>query len=148
MLFGEYNQQTDEKGRVRIPAKLKPELLDSVTITKGSNGCLFLFGANVWSGALAEKLSAVPITDFSVQKGVRAFFSSANVLEEDNQGRSLLPKNLREFAGIKKDIVFIGVGNRAELWAKERYEAYLSGKKVENSGNFDELLAELNKYGI
>jgi len=140
MLFGEFNQQIDEKGRVRVPAKLKAELLDNATITKGTNGCLFLFPANA-NMQLIEKMLAVPVTDYEAQKAVRVFFSSASTLEEDNQGRTLLPKNLREFAQIKKDIVFIGVGNRAELWAKERYDA-------EILGNYDKTLAGLNKYGV
>jgi MraZ protein len=148
MIFGEFHQQTDEKGRVRIPSKIRPLLSDGVIITKGSHGCLFLFPASEWDGQLAQKLSAVPLSDLDIQKSLRLFFSSASELENDNQGRSLLPKNLREFANIKKDIVFIGVGNRAELWAKEEYDAYFSGKIQKKSTNFDELLAELKRYGI
>ena len=148
MLFGEYHQQTDEKGRVRIPAKLKPFLGENITITRGTNGCLFLFSNEQWNDKLASKLADVPMSDLAVQRSLRAFFSGANSLETDNQGRSLLPKTLRENANIKKDIVFIGVGNRTELWAKEVYEDYLDGKVDEKSTNYDNLFAELNKYGV
>ena len=152
MLFGEYYQQIDEKGRVRIPARLKPQLLEPVMITKGTNGCLFLFSANEWNENLAKKLSTVPFSDIPVQRAVRTFFSSADQLETDNQGRSLLPRNLREFAGIKKDIVFIGVGNRAEVWSREVYDAYMKGETAKNvekdALSYDKTVAELNKYGI
>ena len=148
MIFGEYHQQTDEKGRVRIPARLKPAFGDTVTITKGTDGCLFLFGADQWNGDLAQKLAKVPMSDINIQRSIRTFFSSANILEEDNQGRSLLPRALREYASIKKDIVFIGVGNRAELWAKEVYESYMKGEKAKVTPDFDRLFAELEKYGI
>ena len=148
MIFGEFSGQTDEKGRIRIPARLKPFLGDALTITKGTNGCLFIFGAEQWHDDLAMKLTGVPMTDLGAQRSLRMFFSSANALEEDNQGRSLLPRNLREFAGLVKDIVFIGVGNRAELWAKERYDAYMAGKVEPTTVDFDKLFAELGKYGV
>jgi len=148
VVFGEFHQQTDEKGRTRIPAKLKPYLNDGVTITKGTNGCLFLFPSSVWRAGLANKLWNVPMSDLSVQRSVRMFFSSANTLEEDNQGRCLLPRNLREYAGIVKDIVYIGVGNRAEIWAKENYEAYMNGEPIKQTYDFDKLFAELKQYGV
>jgi MraZ protein len=151
MLFGEYNQQIDEKGRVRVPAKLKSQLCENVTVTKGTNGCLFLFSSKMWHEGLSQKLSLVPLSDLSMQKSLRVFFSSADTLEEDNQGRCLLPRNLREFAKIKKDIVFIGVGNRAEIWAKEVYDSYMSGnatKAVGESVDYDKIFAELEKYHV
>ncbi|MCL2228546.1 MAG: division/cell wall cluster transcriptional repressor MraZ [Firmicutes bacterium] len=148
MLFGEYHGQIDDKGRIRIPARLKSDLNGEVTITKGINGCLFLFSANDWNEKIGSKLDSVPLSDISVQRSLRAFFAGANVLEEDNQGRTLLPKNLREFGAIKKDIVFIGVGNRAELWSKEVYDDYLAGKVTNIGVDYDKLFGELNKYGV
>ena len=148
VLFGEYHQQIDQKGRIRIPAKLKPFLTESVTITKGTNGCLFLFGMAEWHEKLATKLANVPMSDLDVQRPIRTFFSSASTLEDDNQGRSLLPRNLREYANIKKDIVVIGTGNRAEIWAKENYDLYMSGKAAVQTTDFDKLFAELQKYGV
>ena len=148
MIFGEFNQQIDEKGRTRIPPRIKPFLSSDVTITKGTNGCLFLFQADAQYYNLSKKLLEVPMSDLMAQRSVRAFFSSGSILEEDNQGRFLLPKNLREYAGIKKDVVYIGVGNRAELWARENYEAYMGGETPKGSFDFDKLFAELQKYGV
>lgn len=147
MLFGEYYHQIDEKGRVRIPGRLKSALGDNFMVTKGTAGCLFMFSGLEWHENLADKLSGVPMSDLDVQRPLRMFFSSANELEEDNQGRYMLPKNLREFAKIKKDIVFIGVGNRAEIWAREEYDAYLRGEK-RDLPDFDKAIAGLQKYGV
>ena len=147
MLFGEYNHQIDEKGRIRIPARLKAALSEGFMVTKGTAGCLFLFSQDEWQHNLASKLAAVPMSDLEAARPLRLFFSSAGELEQDNQGRYLLPKNLREFAKIKKDIVFIGVGTRAEIWAREEYEAYLRGD-VRDLPDFDRAIAGLEKYGV
>ena len=123
MLFGTYFHQTDVKGRVRIPPKFK-DALGQVMITKGSNGCLFLFSAHEFKVQLGKKLNDTDLFDEGGNRQLRQMFSAAFELEEDAQGRCLLPKALREAAKIEKDIVFIGVGNRAELWAKEEWERY------------------------
>ena len=142
MLNGEYFHQCDQKFRLRLPAKLKKEFSDGCFITKGSDGCLFVFSRKQFD-ALEERLDSLPIFDSKAQRPLRLLLSSAFEVEEDNQGRFLLPASLREFAGITKDVVFIGVGNRAELWARERWNKY-----NENAGNFDEVLSELGEYGI
>ena len=77
--------------------------------------------------------------DAEKRRGIRAFTKSFASAEEDNQGRVLLPANLREFAHIKKDVVFCGVGNRAELWAKEVYDEYFSGDDENYNEYFDSL---------
>lgn len=142
MLNGEYFHQCDQKFRLRLPAKLKKEFSDGCFITKGSDGCLFVFSRKQFD-ALEERLDSLPIFDSKAQRPLRLLLSSAFEVEEDNQGRFLLPVSLREFAGITKDVVFIGVGNRAELWSRERWNKY-----NENAGNYDEVLSELGEYGI
>ena len=147
MLYGEYNHQIDEKGRIRIPAKLKAVLGEGFTCVKGTQGCLCLFPKKYWEESFASKIMAVPYSDIEAQMPIRMFFSSASELEEDNQGRYLLPRNLRDHARIKKDLVFLGVGMRAEIWAKEEYDAYMRGDKREVSV-FDKAIAGLQKYGV
>ncbi len=142
MLNGEYFHQCDQKFRLRLPAKLKKEFSDGCFITKGNDGCLFIFSAKQFD-SLTQKLDSLPLFDSKAQRPLRALLSSAFEVEEDAQGRFLLPQALREFAGIKKDVVFIGVGNRAELWDKEKWTEYNN-----NMGSFDEVLSELGGYGI
>jgi len=143
MLSGEYRHNCDEKFRLRLPAKFKKELDDGYVVTGASDGCLFVFSGYELKNLL-EKTEKVPLFDNNLQKPLRMLYSSAYEVEEDSQGRFLLPAALREFAGIKKEVVFVGVGNRAEIWSSERWDNY--SKNL--SGNFDAVLSELGKYGI
>lgn len=141
MLFGEYFHQLDEKNRIRIPSKLKDEL-GACYLVKGSNHCLYLLPA-AYMDKLLAKAEDVPL--FSpVQNTLRALFSSAIKVEEDGQGRVMLPVSLREYAGIKKDIVTIGVGTRCEVWARESWDTL----KTQLDSDFDGIVSELEKYGI
>jgi MraZ protein len=142
VLFGEFFHQIDAKGRVRVPGKLKSALGENAMITKGTNGCLFLFSSEELQTTVYEKLINVPMSDVEAARPLRIIFSSAQELEEDNQGRTMLPKNLREYAGISKDVVFIGVGNRAEIWNREAYDKYMNG------ADFDKALGTLKDYGV
>ena len=142
MLFGEYFNQMDAKGRIRIPGKIKEGLGPNPMITKGTNGCLFLFSQNELHTTLYDKIAAVPLSDVSVANALRALFAGAQELEEDNQGRTMVPQNLRGFAKLSKDIVIIGVGNRAEIWSREAYDKQFADI------DFDKALAGLKDYGV
>jgi len=111
-------------------------------VTKGTAGCLFLFSQNELETTIYEKLQSVPMSDLEASRPLRLVFSSAQEIEEDNQGRTMLPKNLREFAKLGKDIVFLGVGNRAEIWSKEVYDKYIDG------ADFDTAIEGLKEYGV
>ena len=142
MLFGEYKHQLDEKNRMRLPAKLKSKLGERYVILKGSNNCLFVFSQEELETTITEKLKALPLTDIKAQRTVRAMFSSGYEVEEDNQGRFLLPSALKQFAKINKAVVSVGVGNRVEIWAEEEWNKYNSDE------DYDSILEELCKYGI
>lgn len=143
MLFGEFHHQLDEKNRMRLPAKLKAKLGSGYVITKGSNGCLFVFSKEEIEKTIYEKLKSLPISDIKAQKSVRSLFSSGYEVEEDNQGRFLLPTYLKDFALISKNVVTIGVGNRVEIWDEDRWNEYNGCGE-----GFDEILAGLSQYGI
>lgn len=142
MLLGEYQHQLDEKNRLRIPVKLRNQLGNGYMIMKGSNNCLFVYSCEEMENFMNEKLKSVPLSDIKAQKSIRMLFSSAFVVEEDSQGRFILPQNLKEFAGIRKNIVSIGVGNRIEIWSEENWKEY--NEEV----NFDEILGDLSQYGV
>ena len=89
-------------------------------MTKGLDGCLFVYENTEWK-ALEEKLHALPLTNANARKFSRFFLAGASTCEVDKQGRILLPAVLREFAGIDKDAVLVGVGNRIEIWSKEAW---------------------------
>lgn len=121
MLIGTYRHSVDAKNRMRMPSKFKGELGENFVITKGTSNNLFVFSAEQFS-AVYEKLMALPLFDEEAQKPVRKFLSSAFESEEDGQGRVLLPKELIAHANITKNLVFVGVGNRVEIWAEEVWD--------------------------
>lgn len=117
---GEYNHSIDAKGRVIIPAKFREKLGDSFVVTKGLDGCLFVFTNEDWE-SFAEKLQKFPLTNKEARKFTRFFLAGAADVETDKQGRILLPQNLREFAHLEKDVVLVGVSGRCEIWDKDTW---------------------------
>ena len=118
MFMGEYNHTVDAKGRLIVPSKFREQLGDEFVVTKGLDGCLFVYENTEWK-ALEEKLHALPLTNANARKFSRFFLAGATTCEVDKQGRILLPAVLRDFAKIDKDAVLVGVGSRIEIWSKE-----------------------------
>ena len=101
MFMGEYNHTIDTKGRLIIPSKFREVLGEEFVVTKGLDGCLFVFDNNEWS-AFEEKLKTLPITNKDARKFVRFFLAGAASVEVDKQGRILIPSVLREFSELQK----------------------------------------------
>ncbi|GLC32385.1 division/cell wall cluster transcriptional repressor MraZ [Clostridium omnivorum] len=142
MFIGEYQHAIDTKNRMIIPSKFRDELGSNFILTKGLDGCLYAFTINEWK-VLEEKLKSLPLTSKDARAFVRFFFSGANEIEIDKQGRALIPQTLLEYAQIKKDIVSIGVSTRIEVWSKEKWEEY------NNSDiDFDDIAEKMSQLGI
>lgn len=141
MFMGEYNHTVDAKGRLIVPSKFRENLGDEFVVTKGLDGCLFVYDNNEWT-AFEEKLKTLPLTNKEARQFVRFFLAGAASLEVDKQGRILLPANLREFAGLDKEAVLIGVASRIEIWSKERYEGAVSYEDV------DEIAEHMTELGL
>lgn len=120
MFRGEYNHTIDTKGRLIVPAKFREILGESFVITKGLEGCLSIYNQEGWKD-LEEQLSSLP-SNRDTRQIVRFFSAGAADVELDKQGRILIPANLREFAGLDKDVVLTGVIGHIEVWDKERWE--------------------------
>ena len=123
MFMGEYQHSLDVKGRLFMPAKFREELGEKFIITKGLDKCLFIYSQSEWT-LLEAKLRALPFTKPEARAFVRMFFSGAAECETDKQGRFLIPANLREYAGLEKDAVIVGVSTRAEIWSKDEWAKY------------------------
>ncbi len=123
VFLGEYAHTLDEKGRMIVPARFREELGSSFVVTRGLDRCLFVYPLPEWE-ALAGKLRALPLTKADTRAFVRLLFSGAGECALDKQGRILLPPALREYAGIQRDVVSIGVANRVEIWAAEEWAKY------------------------
>lgn len=139
MFMGEYNHTIDAKGRLIIPSKFREILGDAFVVTKGLDGCLFVYDNEEWQ-RFEEKLRSLPITNKEARQFVRFFLAGATEAEVDKQGRILIPNVLREFAGLMKDVVLVGVGSRIEIWGRERFEDTAS---FEDMDEIAEHMAEL-----
>ncbi len=123
MFMGEFQHAVDAKGRLIIPAKLREGLGERFIATKGLDRCLFVFPQAEFE-AVSQKLRSLGMGTSAARAFNRLFFSGATECELDPQGRILLPANLREYAGIVRDCVIVGVENRVEIWAAERWAEY------------------------
>ncbi len=121
MLIGEFQHNIDAKGRVIVPARFREDLGETFYVAKGLDKCLFVFPPAEWA-RLQARICAMPIS--KARKLQRFFFSGAAELVPDRQGRVLIPQPLREYAGLVKDVTFIGAGGRAELWSTARWTAF------------------------
>lgn len=143
MLLGEYEHTLDSKGRLAMPAKLREALGNKFIITKGLDGCLFVYDMEQWQ-KLEAKLAGLPMRRKTARDFTRFLFGGACEGECDKQGRVLLPLNLRRHAGLEKDAVIVGVGNRAEIWDAARWAAY----NEESAEDVNELAEQLADLGI
>ena len=121
MFKGEYSHSVDAKGRIIMPAKFREILGDMFVVTKGLDGCLFVYPNDEWEN-IENKFREIPLTTKDARKFSRFFFAGAADCEVDKQGRGLIPSVLREFAGLNKEVVLVGVLNRIEIWSKERWQ--------------------------
>ena len=132
-MTGEFQHSIDSKGRLFVPAKLRPELGEFFFVTKGLDNCLFLYPAGNWAD-IEEKIAALPLS--KSRNLQRMLFASAQRCELDSQGRILIPQKLRQYAGLNKDVTIIGVSSRAEIWDSEKWQ------RIEQDDLTSETLAE------
>lgn len=141
MFIGEYSHNLDDKGRLAIPVKFRDQVKKGAVVTRGLDNCLFLYTKTEWE-KLAEKLAALPISQANSRAFARLMLAGAMDLEIDKQGRVILPEYLRQFAGLKKEVVLAGLYNRIEIWDNEKWNTY-KGQTEAESGNIAERMAEL-----
>lgn len=143
MFMSQYNHTIDAKGRVIIPAKFREKLGDSFVITKGLDGCLYGYAEAEWKN-FEEKLATLPITNKDSRQFTRFFLAGAAECELDKQGRILIPSVLREFAGLEKDVVLVGVASKIEIWSKERWDE----ANGQYEDNMDDIAKNLESLGF
>lgn len=141
MFIGEYKHNLDDKGRLALPVKFRRELGKGAVVTRGLDSCLFLYTRNEWA-KLAEKLSALPLSQSNSRAFARLMLAGAMDVETDKQGRIVLPEYLRQFAGLKKSAVVAGLYSRLEIWDEEAWNKYKTRTEAE-SGEIAERMAEL-----
>lgn len=135
-LMGTYHHNIDAKGRMSFPTKLR-DLLGGESINQK---CLTIYSKEEWE-KLAAKVAALPDSMGGLDIK-RWLFSGAGELIPDKQGRVLIPSDLREFAGLTKDVVVIGLDDKAEIWDKELWDNQQSNMDMEK------MLAAMQQLGI
>lgn len=143
MFMGEYSHTIDAKGRLIVPAKFREILGDNFIVTKGLDGCLFVYPNDEWT-RFEEKLKSLPLTNKNARQFTRFFLAGAAACEVDKQGRILLPQVLREFASLEKDVVLVGVASRIEIWSRERWDESMNTY----DGDMDEVAENMESLGF
>lgn len=143
MLIGQYEHTIDNKKRLALPAKFRGELGDKIIITRGIDGCLAVFTEAEWK-INSEKWGGLTVTQSEARTFSRMMLAGAMEVSLDKLGRILVPDYLKEYAGLKKNVVICGLSNRLEIWDSEKWEKY---KKIAEKG-VDEIVSKLGGLGI
>lgn len=143
MLLGEYRHNVDTKGRVSVPSRFRADLGQSFVVTKGLDNCLFVYSKEEWE-TFENKLKELPLTNTDARTFMRFFFAGATECEVDKQGRINIPQVLREYAGIKKDVVIVGVATRAEIWDSANWDKYTSSDSLDVT----KIASQMSNLGI
>lgn len=144
MFYGEYIHGIDEKGRLILPARFREiarkEKIKKFFLTRGMEGCLFLFPESEWRKQ-EERFRSLPITKFDARSFNRIYFSGAVEVVPDQQGRIQLPSYLRDYSKLSKEVIIIGVSTRIEIWSREEWEKFYK-RALENFAQIAEKLLE------
>ena len=140
MPFGEFQYTVDDKGRVIIPPAFRDFVDDGMVVTRGMEGCLYIFPVSNWS-QIESTLTELPLTDAPSRNFIRFFYSGASKSKLDNAGRITVPATLRMFAEIEGNVVIAGAPKRLELWNESRWLANLT--QVQSEPPAPELLKGL-----
>lgn len=138
MFIGEYSHTIDEKSRLAIPIKFRAELAGGAIVTKGLDGCLFLYTSEEWQ-RLVEKLNNMPISQKNARAFSRLMLAGAMDVEIDKQGRVVLPKYLMEYASLNHTVIVAGLFNRLEIWDQEVWQKYKAKTEKESEALAEQL---------
>lgn len=139
MFIGEYRYNLDEKGRLAIPNDFRQKLGDKIIISRGIEQCLFVYSLEDWN-KLVDKISKLSFTKKSHREFSRMFLSGAYQKDIDSKGRTNIDNNLLSYAGLVKECVIIGVGERIEIWDKEKWDNYY----LDHQNILDEISEEID----
>lgn len=122
MLIGSYLSILGEKRRTAIPKKFLDELGNELVLAKWYEDCLVLVNKNFWNGLLDRLTGGSKVASLGVRDIERFILGSAFDIEPDDQGRIVVPEVLAKFAGFGNELIFIGLGDRVEVWNRETWE--------------------------
>ncbi|HOZ54256.1 MAG TPA: division/cell wall cluster transcriptional repressor MraZ [Bacilli bacterium] len=138
MLMGEYHHSIDDKSRLVLPSKFRDGLGSTFIITRGLEGCLFVYPIKEWD-LIINNLKELPFTKKDHRAFMRFFLSGAEELSFDKQGRILIPNQLLSYANLTNKCVVIGVNDRLEIWAEDKFTEFFN----ENNNNIIDIAEKL-----
>lgn len=146
MFRGRYPHTIDGKGRLSIPAKFREELTargtETLVLTEGDH-CIVAYPMDEWE-RFEEKLRQQPQLALEMRNFLRVAVASAKDCPVDRAGRTLVPPELREFAGLSKDVMIVGALNKFEIWNRERWNDHYQRARIA----FDENARKLSEFGL
>jgi len=142
MFYGEFTHSIDRKGRLILPARFreiaKNQFVEKFFVTRGLDKCLFMFSEEEWRSQ-ENKFKTMSFTKQQSRTFNRLLFSGAVEVSFDKQGRILVPQYLKDFAEIKRDVMIVGVSNRIEIWAKDKWHDFYANSRQ----SFEEIAEKL-----
>jgi MraZ protein len=141
VFLGEHIHSIDDKNRLAVPARFRPELAEGLYVTKGVDRCLYVLTPEGWN-RLADRIAALPSMQAGVRQLQRHFFAGATHLVPDKLGRIVIPQNLRDYAQLQGEVVVAGVHSRIELWSRSTWDAE-QARVDEETATLAEQLASL-----
>ncbi len=140
MITGEYKNSLDDKGRLLLPAKVRNEIAGNILVlTRGVDKCLWLFPPEEWKSFSENLLKSASILQKKALLIQRWIIAPAQELEFDKTGRITIPHTLREFAGLQKDCIVLGIQRYLEIWDEGAYKSFWN----ENEAEFRQAAEEL-----
>lgn len=142
MLLGTFAPKLDEKGRIILPAKFMGDFANGVVMTRGQERCIYLFSQREFE-ELHERARQAPVTGKKGRDFLRLFLSGASEEMPDKQHRVTIPSMLRDYAGLGRELVVIGAGNRAEIWDSAAWSSYYEETEAGFADTDEEVIAGL-----
>ena len=142
MFIGTYSPKLDEKGRLILPAKFRDELAEGVVLTRGQDRCVYVFSNSEFE-ELHNRIRQAPVTSKQARDYLRLLLSGAHAETPDRQNRVTIPQQLRQYAGLDRELAVIGAGTRAEIWDAEAWNAYVEANESAFSETAEEVIPGL-----
>ena len=142
LLLGTYNPRLDDKGRLILPAKFRDELAEGVVLTRGQDRCVYVFSNSEFE-ELHNRIRQAPVTSKQARDYLRLLLSGAHAETPDRQNRVTIPQQLRQYAGLDRELAVIGAGTRAEIWDAEAWNAYVEANESAFSETAEEVIPGL-----
>ena len=131
MITGEFRCSLDEKGRLLIPAKMRTEVVGNVVVlTRGVENCLWLFPPEEWKTFSEKLVGSTSLLQEESRLIQRRMIAPAQENEIDKAGRIVVPPTLREYAGLTKDCIILGLKKYIEIWSEASYQDYLTASEA------------------